>query len=103
MFGAITRKTMGIEDKIKEKLLAAFKPLSLEIQNDSHKHAHHVAMHGVEKTGETHFTVKIISEAFSGRSRVERHRMVHEVLAEELAGPVHALAVKADAPAASGS
>ena len=48
--------------------------------------------------GETHFTVTIVADGFAGRSRIDRHRMVHEALAEELAGPVHALAVKAKAP-----
>lgn len=89
---------MQIERKIQEKLLSAFTPQQLVVQNDSHKHAHHVETHGVPRTGETHFTVTIVSAKFEGRSRVERHRMVHEVLAEELAGPVHALAIKAHAP-----
>ena len=52
--------------------------------------------------GETHFTVTIISPSFAGRSRIDRHRMVHEVLAEELAGPVHALAVQARTPDEAG-
>ena len=89
---------MNVECKIQEKLLAAFAPVELVIQNDSGKHAHHVGAHDVPATGETHFTVTIVSDQFRGRSRVERHRMVNEVLAEELAGPVHALALKIAAP-----
>ena len=89
---------MQVEQKIKEKLEAAFAPDRLLIENDSHKHAHHTAMKGVANTGETHFTVTIISSAFAGRSRVERQRMVYAALAEELAGPVHALSIKALAP-----
>ncbi|WP_432431397.1 BolA family protein [Rhodomicrobium vannielii] len=76
----------------------AFSPERLKVENDSHKHAHHVAMRGVEKTGETHFTVTIVSAQFAGRSLVERHRMVNSVLAEELASGVHALAIKAKSP-----
>lgn len=89
---------MQVEHKIQEKLQAAFLPEQLVVQNVSHKHAHHVHSHGVPNTGETHFNVTIVSEKFKGRTRVERHRMVHDVLAEELAGPVHALAIKAAAP-----
>ncbi len=89
---------MQVEQRIREKLNAAFAPERLVIENDSHKHAHHAPMQGGAYTGETHFTVTIISNAFTGRSRIDRHRLVHEVLAEELAGPVHALAVKAATP-----
>lgn len=90
---------MQVERRIKEKLEAAFAPEHLLIENDSHKHRHHAPMRDGAYTGETHFIVTIISNAFAGRSRIERHRMVHEALAEELAGPVHALAVKAATPA----
>lgn len=90
---------MQVESRMREKLIAAFAPSQLLIENDSHKHAHHREMRGVPNTGETHFTVTIVSDAFAGRSRVDRHRLVHDALAEELAGPVHALAVKAATPA----
>jgi len=89
---------MQVERQMREKLTAAFAPEQLVIENDSHKHAHHRAMQGAANTGETHFTVTIISAAFAGRSRIDRHRLVHEALAEELAGPIHALAVKAATP-----
>jgi len=89
---------MQVETSIREKLNAAFAPQELVIENESHKHAHHVAMKGKANTGETHFNVTIISDAFTGRSRVERHRMIYEKLSEELAGPVHALAVNARTP-----
>ncbi|MGB0085627.1 MAG: BolA family protein [Rhodomicrobiaceae bacterium] len=89
---------MQVESRITEKLTKAFSPAKLVVENDSHKHAGHAAMKGAANTGETHFTVTIVSDRFSGRSRVERHRMVHEVLADELAGPVHALAVRAKTP-----
>ena len=86
---------MSVERNIKEKLTAAFAPVALEIVNDSHRHAGHASSPG---TGESHFTVKVVSAAFAGKSRLERHRMVNEVLAEELSGKVHALAIKAFAP-----
>jgi BolA protein len=89
---------MQVEKRIRDKLTAAFAPARLVIENDSHKHAHHLAARGEANTGETHFTVTIISQAFAGRSRIDRHRLVNEALAEELAGPVHALAVKAATP-----
>ena len=90
---------MQVESRMREKLTAAFAPIQLVIENESYKHAHHRAMRGVPNTGETHFTVTIVSDAFAGRSRIDRHRLVHEALAEELSGPVHALAVKAATPA----
>lgn len=86
---------MSVEDRIREKLTKAFAPLALEVANDSDRHAGHASSPG---TGESHFTVKVVSRAFSGKSRLERHRMVNEALAEELAGKIHALAVSAHAP-----
>jgi BolA protein len=87
---------MRVEEKITQKLQAAFAPLALEVVNDSHRHAGHA---GSPQTGESHFSVKVVSESFTGKSRLERHRMVNDVLAEELAGKVHALAISALAPA----
>lgn len=83
---------MSVEQTIREKLEKAFSPSLLEVENDSHRHAGHAGSPG---TGESHFRVKIVSEKFSGLSRVESHRLINEVLAEELLGPVHALAIKA--------
>ena len=75
----------------------------LEIVNESHLHAghnhsgsdHHEAFDG---TGETHFRIRIVSEAFSGMSRIERHRAVNALLKDELDGGLHAMAVEASAP-----
>ncbi len=53
---------------------------------------------GWREGGETHFRVNVVSAAFAGKSRVERHRIVNGLLAEELAGRVHALAISAKAP-----
>jgi BolA protein len=86
---------VGIEETMKAKLKAAFAPSTLVIVNDSSRHAGHA---GDDGSGESHFSLEIVSEAFAGKSRVARHRMVNEVLAEELAGRIHALAVKTHAP-----
>lgn len=83
---------MSVEDSIREKLTRAFTPVALEIVNESHRHAGHAGSPG---TGESHFSIKVVSAAFAGKSRVERHRMVNAALAEELAGSVHALAISA--------
>ncbi|MGF1621570.1 MAG: BolA family protein [Rhodomicrobiaceae bacterium] len=89
---------MQVETRIRDKLSRAFSPVQLSIENESHKHAHHAAMKGAANTGETHFRVSLVSDSFAGQSRVQRHRMVNDVLAEELAGPVHALSVSARTP-----
>ena len=87
---------MSIENSIREKLTQAFAPVALDVMNESHLHAGHVSSPG---TGESHFSVKVVSMAFDGKSRLERHRMVNAVLAEELSGRIHALAVSALTPA----
>ena len=86
---------MRVEETIREKLRGAFAPAEIEVVNDSHSHAGHRSSPG---TGESHFSVMVVSAAFAGKSRLERHRMVNAALAEELAGRVHALAVSALTP-----
>ena len=86
---------MSVAETIEKKLQEAFAPETLEIIDESHLHAGHV---GARPEGETHFRVTIVSDAFSGRSRVDRQRLVYGVLSEELAGPVHALSVAAAPP-----
>ncbi len=86
---------MSVRSILEEKLEAAFSPDWLEIVDESHLHAGHA---GHRPEGETHFRVAIVSAAFTGKSRVERHRLVNAVLAEELASRVHALALKVSAP-----
>jgi BolA protein len=86
---------MSVERDIRNKLTAAFAPEALQVVNESHRHAGHASSPG---TGESHFAIKMVSAAFSGKSRLERHRMINEVLAEELKGAVHALAIEAHAP-----
>jgi BolA protein len=84
-----------VERAIEDKLRAAFEPEALEIENDSHRHAGHAGSPG---TGSSHFNVAMTAAAFTGKSRVDRQRAVYGVLAEELKGPVHALALSLKAP-----
>ena len=86
---------MATRDLITEKLTLAFAPARLDVIDESHQHEGHA---GHRPGGETHFRVHIVSEAFRGKSRIERHRMVNEALARELEGGVHALAIHASAP-----
>ena len=84
-----------MRDTISNKLQEAFTPESLDVVDESHLHEGHA---GHRPGGETHFRVYIVSDAFKGKSRVERHRMINSALAAELAGGVHALAIQAKAP-----
>ncbi|WPZ34987.1 BolA family protein [Thalassobaculum sp. OXR-137] len=86
---------MTIAEIMQNKLQTAFSPTALEIVDESHLHAGHM---GARPEGETHFRVTIVSAAFAGAGRVQRHRMVHEVLADELRDRVHALALLLRAP-----
>ncbi len=90
---------MHTQDRITEKLTKALAPERLDVVDESHQHKGHA---GHRPGGETHFRVHIISEAFRGKSRLERHRMVNEILARELEGGVHALAIHASAPGEGG-
>ncbi len=86
---------MAAEDMIRERLMVALEPIRLDVINESHLHAGHRSSPG---TGESHFRVLVVSPMFAGKSRVERHRLVNETLADLLKGKVHALAIKAHAP-----
>jgi BolA protein len=86
---------MRVADRIRSKLEAAFSPLRLSVIDDSERHKGHA---GHRPEGETHFNVEIVSAAFAGLGRVERQRKIYAALAEELAGPVHALSVAARTP-----
>lgn len=86
---------MSIEDQMREKLMIALEPTRLDIINESELHAGHRSSPG---TGHSHFRLLIVSPAFAGKSRVDRHRLVNTVLAEELSGRIHALALKTFAP-----
>ena len=89
---------MAVKDVIATKLTAAFAPQSLDVVDESHQHVGHA---GHRPGGETHFRVHIVAEAFRGKSRVERHRMINQTLSGELASGVHALAIHASAPGES--
>ena len=86
---------MSVSDTIRRKLTEAFAPVELTVSDDSASHEGHT---GHSHGGETHFTVKIVSEAFQGLSRVERQRKVYAVLGEEMKSQVHALALTVLAP-----
>ncbi len=86
---------MSTSDIITNKLREAFSPESLEVKDESHLHEGHA---GHDAGGETHFRVYIVSPAFKGKSRIERHRMINAALSAELKGSVHALAIHAQAP-----
>lgn len=86
---------MRIADIITKKLTEAFAPQSLNVLDESHQHEGHA---GHRPGGQTHFRVYIVSEAFKGKTRIERHRMINESLSGELASGVHALAIHAAAP-----
>jgi BolA protein len=86
---------MTVHAAITAKLTEAFAPVSLAVVDESENHRGHG---GWREGGETHFRVKVVSAAFAGRSRVDRHRMVNQVLDAELKGRVHALAIEARAP-----
>ncbi len=83
---------MSVKDRITRKLTEAFAPENLAVIDESDLHAGHA---GARPEGETHFRVEISAAAFADKSRVETHRMINGVLAEELEGRIHALAIKA--------
>src|ERR1700737_2699458 len=93
-------QAMRTRDLITEKLTKAFAPARLDVADDSHRHEGHA---GHRPGGESHFRVYIVANAFKGKSRLERHRLVNAVLSAELAGGVHALAIHAAAPGESAS
>ncbi len=90
---------MRTEQIITEKLTKAFSPASLKVLDESHQHEGHS---GHRPGGQTHFRVYIVAEAFRGKTRLQRHRLINETLSGELAGGVHALAIHAAAPGEGG-
>lgn len=92
---------MSVAAAIEQKLRAALSPSRLDIADESAQHAGHV--HGGQENahrpgGETHFRLTIVSDKFEGLNRVARQRMVYQLLADEIAGGVHALAMTTTAP-----
>lgn len=94
---------MSIQSTIEGKLAKAFRPERLDVINESHLHAGHHHVDGgheavFDGSGETHFRVRIVSSVFTGMSRIERHRAVNGLLADEFDAGLHALAVEPAAP-----
>lgn len=85
---------------IRQKLQSALSPQRLELEDDSWRHAghHHEGGMDAKEGGESHFNLVIVSSVFAGQSRVMRQRSINSLLAEQLAGPVHALSIKALTP-----
>ncbi|RWW29357.1 hypothetical protein GW17_00006133 [Ensete ventricosum] len=87
----------GRRDRIIERLERGLRPVSLEVEDISHLHAGHAAVRG-SAGGETHFNVRVISREFEGKSLVKRHRLIYELLQEELQSGLHALSIDAKTP-----
>jgi BolA protein len=85
-----------VVDEIRAKLIQGLAPLQLDIVDESHLHAGHS---GAPEGGESHFRVAVVSSAFDGVSRVQRQRMVYQLLENELQGSVHALSLTTNTPA----
>ena len=86
---------MRVAEAIRRKLTEALAPTSLEIEDESHRHAGHA---GARPEGESHFRVRVVSAAFAGKGRVERQRLIYAALGELMGKPIHALALSAKAP-----
>ena len=84
---------MRVVDEIRQKLETAFQPRELEVVDDSESHRGHA---GYQEGGQSHFNVRLRSEAFQGQSRIARHRAVHAALGPELVARIHALALDLD-------
>lgn len=85
----------SVATEIEARLRAALQPQQLAVINDSASHSGHM---GDDGSGESHFTVEIVAEAFTGQSRVARQRLVNLALSDLLREKMHALAIKAKAP-----
>ena len=79
---------MSIQQRIADKLTAALAPAHLEVENESHRH-------NTPPGAESHFKITVVAAAFAGQAPLARHRRIYRLLAEELDGPVHALALHA--------
>lgn len=82
---------MSIQTNIKSKISRELKPELLSVENES-------GMHNVPPGSESHFKVVVVAEIFSGQRSVQRHQLIYRVLADELAGGVHALALHTYTP-----
>lgn len=94
--GASIKSMNPIYDSMLTKL-SMLKPVSLDIVDESAKHAGHAGLEGMQ-TSETHFSVKIVAACFQGLTLVQRHKMVYTLLASEMSGGVHALSLSTKTP-----
>jgi BolA-like protein 1 len=98
-----TSSNTPVADKVKEKLQEQLQPAKLNILDDSSKHAGHGGYKGTANySGETHFTIEVVSAAFEGLSSVKRHRLVYGILDEEMGAPIHALSLVTKTPGEAG-
>ncbi|MBL4907072.1 MAG: BolA family transcriptional regulator [Sneathiella sp.] len=86
---------MSVSKRIEEKLVAEFSPLKLNVIDESHHHAGHA---GARPQGESHFRVEIISDAFTGLTKIARQRLIYKALKEEMDSDIHALVLVVKAP-----
>jgi len=86
---------MSVANTIQQKINARLSPAKLEVKDESHLHAGHA---GAREGGESHFRILVVSTQFEGLNRVARQRLINDILREELAGPIHALAMKTLTP-----
>jgi BolA family transcriptional regulator, general stress-responsive regulator len=96
----VAEMTMTVAETIRRKLELALAPIRLDITDESHLHKGHA---GHRPEGETHFRVTVVAQAFAGRSRVERQRLITAALREEMGNPIHALTMKALTPDEAGT
>lgn len=87
---------MTLQDTIEAKLRSSFNIMEMNVINESHLHAGHQP--SFDGTGETHFRVQLVAKEFEGQSRVNRHRLINDVLKLELDAGLHALALELSAP-----
>lgn len=85
----------SVTQTLREKLMVELRPTRLDVINESELHAGHRSSPG---TGDSHFRILVISEAFAGKSRIERQRIVNDLLKTEISGGIHALALATLAP-----
>ncbi len=86
---------MSVKDTIIDKLCGHLDPSDINVIDESALHAGHAQ---APEGGESHFRIRVVSKRFCGLSRIERQRLIHDILASELAGPVHALSIDAREP-----
>ncbi len=94
--GGLPREARGAE--LEARLRAALRPQHLDVVDDSHKHRGHAGA----ADGRSHFSVRVVAEAFAGLRPIARHRLVYEALGSMMATDIHALAIDARAPGEAG-